>query len=99
MGVRARFTTWDFVLQGTLSQLGEGLLASHGQRLGMLLTPYCTQDSLPNQITIWPKMSTVTKLRNPGLKEGKLQVWEVEDVSRMRFGREFGRDAGNGSSG
>lgn len=36
---------------------------------------------------IWSNTSVVTRLRNPGLQEGKLAVWGIEDVSGVRFGR------------
>lgn len=29
------------------------------------------------------------RLRNPGLEEGKLQVWGVEEMTGVGFGREF----------
>lgn len=89
----------DFAPQGTfnnvwrhfqLSQLGEGLLASSGQRPGMLLNSLeCTGWPPPPLKSIWLKMSIVQNLRNPGLFQGILELalykWENNPVSLLIY--------------
>lgn len=96
----------DSVREHWLSQLGGVLLlASSEWRPGRLQNVLqCTGQPLTPSNHLAPNVKS-DRLRNPGLEEGKLQVWGVEEMTGVGFGRGFeyggqlGRDAIKGALG